>query len=279
MYRPHWAEIWPEISRRLEGRERILIALDLDGTLAPITEWPRDARIPEETRILLRKLSLLPLVTVAVVSGRALADVRERVGLDRLTYCGNHGFEIEGPEFVWRSAEARAHRPSLARAVAQLRLETAVMPGVIVEDKGLTASVHWRMASNEDRQVLGPLVIAAVERNPGLRITHGKAVWELRPQVSGSKGTAVCHLLERAGMVPADAIFLGDDETDESAFRELRDGVTLRVGDSITTAAQFHARDVVDIAGFLLWLFVSLSGRPAGARLSATTTFPKATAA
>lgn len=249
---PHWTTQWKAIATRLSTRSRLLLACDFDGTLAPIVARPEDAALPEATRDLLRKLMLCPGLTLAFVSGRSLADLWDRIGIEGATYCGNHGLEIEGPGFSWTNPEALLRGPAMAAAVAALRRETAGMDGVIIEDKGLTATVHWRLASADDREALRPLVAQAVEKHPGLRIAHGKAVWELHPRVNWDKGTTLYQLLSRAALKGADALFLGDDVGDESAFRALPDGLTLRVGEPTETAARFQARDVLDAADFLL---------------------------
>jgi trehalose 6-phosphate phosphatase len=244
MSTPHWKDHWHDIAAQLASRRRLLLACDFDGTLAPIAARPEEAVLPEGMRTLLEKFAAWPGVTLAFVSGRALGDVRTR----------------EGPDFAWTSPEAIQRRSAVGAAVAELRSATAGMSGVLIEDKGLTATVHWRMASEESREALRPLVATAVESHAGLRLGHGKAVWELRPRVSWDKGAALRHLLIRARLERGSALFLGDDETDESAFRTLADGVTVRVGEPAATAARYRARDVSDAAGFLFCLFAARTG-------------------
>ena len=275
---PHWAHHWEEIAAHLSARRRLLLACDFDGTLAPITARPENAVLPEAMRALLHRFARCPGITLAIVSGRALADVRARVGIEAAIYCGNHGLEIEGPDFSWTHPEAAQRRCAMAAAVAALRRDTAELDGVLVEDKGLTATVHWRLASDEARETLRPLIAQAVEGQSGLRLAHGKAVWELRPRVDWDKGAALRHLLVRENLERADALFLGDDEADESAFRALPDGITLRVGEPGATAARFCARDVSEAAGFLFCLFASRTGRSVAPQRSIIP-FPAAAAA
>lgn len=261
---PHWSDRWTQIKEQLHSRPRVLLACDFDGTVAPIVAHPDEARLLDGLRALLRQLSQNGGVTLAMVSGRALEDVRERVGIEGIFYCGNHGLEIEGPGITWSSADAHAHRPEMADALAVLRRQSAGIEGVIVEDKGLTASIHWRLVPDENRDALREMVDAAVQSHPGLRLAYGKAVWEIRPRVDWNKGAAVRHLLKRCALTTADAICLGDDDTDESAFRAVPDGVTLRVGASASTTARFLLNDVSDTAAFLFCVL--------GARLGASST-------
>jgi len=262
MYKPpHWSERWKQIEEQLRTRPRVLLACDFDGTVAPIAARPDEAHLPEEMRTLLRQLATYGGLTLAMVSGRALHDVRQRVGLEGIFYCGNHGLEIEGPDLTWSSADAQAHRTELADALMVLRRQSSDIEGVIIEDKGLTGTVHWRLVPDDCRDRLREMVGAAVQSHSGLRLAYGKAVWEIRPRVAWNKGAAVRHLLKRVALSTADTICLGDDDTDESAHRALPDGVTLRVGACATTAARFRLNDVKDTAAFLFCVL--------GARLSA----------
>jgi trehalose 6-phosphate phosphatase len=255
---PHWSERWKQIEEQLRSRPRVLLACDFDGTVAPIVARPDEAQLPAEMRALLRQLATRGGVTLAMVSGRALEDVRQRVGIEGIFCCGNHGLEIDGPDTTWSSADAHAHRPELADAMALLRRQSAGIEGVIIEDKGLTGTGHWRLVPDESRDALREMVGAAVQSHSGLRLAYGKAVWEIRPRVDWNKGAAIRHLLKRLALTTADTICLGDDDTDESSFRALPDGVTLRVGASATSTARFLLNDVADTAAFL---FCVLSAR------------------
>ena len=132
---PAWADGW-----RRTGR--LVLLLDFDGTLAPIVERPEMAGMPDATRRALERLMAMPGVEVAVVSGRGLADVRDRAAIPGIAYAGNHGMEIHGPGVERIHPEAEAARPLLEEA--RRRVESAIggVPGAWVEDKQLTLSVH-----------------------------------------------------------------------------------------------------------------------------------------
>lgn len=266
------------VAARLAGRP-LAVLLDVDGTLAPIVSRPEEAAVPPETRRVVAALAALPDVRVALVSGRAAADARRMVGVANVWVIGNHGFEMVSPDGEelaqpelepWRSAIARA-----ARRIAPL---LAPVPGVLLEDKGWTLSVHYRLA---DPTVV-PRLVESVERvaEPlGLRVSRGKMVVEVRPDVRVDKGTAVLRLVTELGALPrrenevaedddgaaasgncGSVVYVGDDRTDEDAFRALRSrsarAVTVRVthGEEKATAAEFSVEDPAAVRSFLEWL-------------------------
>jgi trehalose 6-phosphate phosphatase len=212
---PAWTEAW-----RRTGR--LVLLLDFDGTLAPIVARPEMAAIPRETRAALERLMDLPGVTAAVVSGRGLADVRERAAIPDIAYAGNHGMEIEGAGLHRIHPEALAARPELEAVAARIGGALAGIDGAFVEDKGLTLSIHYRTAAEADHARVRDSVHAAADGRPELHVTEGKMVLEVRPRVDWNKGRAVIFLLEQM-RPPAGTpvLYLGDDRTDEDAFRAL----------------------------------------------------------
>jgi trehalose 6-phosphate phosphatase len=162
---------------------RAAIMLDVDGVLAPIVERPEDSRVPDETREEVRRLAG-KYALVACVSGRAGNDARRLVGLDEVTYVGEHGLELDPSAPAWRGA---------MRAFA----DTVEWP---VEDKGLTLSFHYRGVADEQRAEQFLLEVAERARNAGLRPRFGRKVLEVRPPLDASKGTAVRSLLDERGL-------------------------------------------------------------------------------
>jgi trehalose 6-phosphate phosphatase len=210
-----WADAWSRTGR-------LVLLLDFDGTLAPIVERPELAAMPEATRDGLSRLMARPGVEVAVVSGRGLADVRERAAIPGIAYAGNHGMEIHGPGVDRIHPEAAAARPVLERAAAALGAALHGIPGAFVEDKVLTLSVHHRLTPRDRVAEVHALVRKVVEPLPGVHLTEGKEVLEVRPNVDWNKGKAVLFLLEQ--MRPptgTPVLYFGDDRTDEDAFRAL----------------------------------------------------------
>ncbi len=202
----------------------MLVALDFDGTLSPIVARPEDAALLPAAAAALRRLAARSDTVVAIVSGRGLDDVRERVGLAGIYYAGNHGFEIEGPAVDRVHPAAAEARPALEAAAAALARSLADEPGTEVEDKGWTLSIHYRRAQREGAEARVRAAVSGAAARTGLRVTEGKKVFEVRPDVDWDKGAATRFLLDTVapdGALPA--IFVGDDRTDEDAFVVVRD--------------------------------------------------------
>ncbi|WP_313696177.1 trehalose-phosphatase [Halorarum halobium] len=243
----------PALGNRLASAPGILCCLDFDGTLAPIVEDPADAELLPAARAALERLAGDPTVTVAVVSGRSLADLRERVDVADVVHAGNHGLELDEGSASTVDPEAVARRPAVEAAVARLRAELDGVPGCIVEDKGVTASVHYRRTPDEHVPTVREAAREAAAATDGLRLTEGKRVLELRPDVPGGKDRAVRRLREHHP--DALPLFVGDDVTDEDAFRALpTEGVAVLVGDREDTAASIRVPAPDDAAAFLHWV-------------------------
>ena len=218
--------------RRAHGR--LLLALDFDGTLAPIVPHPEDARILPAAGHALRRLAERRDTLVAIVSGRGLDDVRARVREDGVFFAGNHGFEIEGPGVRHRLDEAERLRPELRALSDRLRHELSDIEGAEIEDKGITLSVHYRRVEDADTAARVRRATVREAERSGLRATHGKRVVEIRPPLDWHKGRAVEFLLDALGggerLYP---VFIGDDVTDEDAFLAVRrfGGLAVLIGD------------------------------------------------
>lgn len=238
----------------------LLLGLDFDGTLAPIVPRPEDAALLPAAHAALAAIAARADTHIAVVSGRSLADLRRRVVLDRVYYAGNHGLEIEGPEVHRVHEEAVAARGTLEPLARRLEKELSEIDGVIVEDKGLTLSVHYRMVDDAAEGArVRDAVHACAGAYPGIRLTDGKKVVEIRPDVDWNKGRAFRFLREtleeRFGRGPA--VFIGDDRTDEDAFRELGEmDCSIIVGDppQHESIAQTALRSPDEVAVFLRML-------------------------
>lgn len=250
-----WAEAW-------HASGALILLLDFDGTLAPIVARPEMAGMPKRTRRALDSLMVLSGVTVAVVSGRGLADVRERAAIPGIAYAGNHGMEIEGAGLHRIHPEAAAARPELEEAAREIGYVLGAIDGAFVEDKGLTLSIHYRQAAERKAEVRNAVNGAAGGR-PGLKVTEGKMVLEVRPRVEWDKGRAVLFLLDQM-RPPAGApvLYLGDDRTDEDAFRALEgwspsaEGVLIADPLPVESAARSYLRDPAEVGE----LFEALAG-------------------
>lgn len=232
-----WVRLQTRLSRAdLEGA-KLLVGLDFDGTLAKIVESPEKAALSPETRRSLSALSRCPDTRVAILSGRELGDVKRMVGLSGLYYCGSHGLEIEGPGIRWVHPRAGGVGRSILRG---LESDLREFPGAFIERKRLGAAVHYRRVL---RSALRPLRDRIRARLAGLgdrlRFIHGKMTFDLRPDVRWNKGHALEAIRKQ---LPGGwrAVFVGDDATDEEAFRTIgARALTVRIGRVNASAAQF----------------------------------------
>ena len=225
---------------QINAAPHVALFLDFDGTLAPIVERPQDAHLPDGVREALRNLATDFRFTVAIVSGRELADLQKRVNLSELIYAGNHGLEISGPGLTFHAPAVEATLPPL---LDRLRLALAGIPGAEVEDKNLTASVHYRRVAAASWTAVERIVRELVPPDSPYVIHIGKMVFEIRPRVQWNKGAAVLWIVQQLGLAQALAIYIGDDTTDEDAFAVLPDAVTIRVGPPIPSAARYFLPD------------------------------------
>jgi alpha,alpha-trehalase len=240
--------------RRLAKRRRVAVFLDYDGTLTPIVRRPEDAVMSEETRRVVRALA--QRFTVAVVSGRDLADVQSRVSIEGITYSGSHGFEIAiGDGRVLESEEVIRYLPALDAAERELMFVLAGIPGAQVERKRFSVAAHYRNVDDDRRSEVTQLVDQVLENHPDLRMTRGKMVFDLQPALEWDKGAAFLWIIRALGLDSCETlpIYVGDDITDEDAFREIQPrgiGVLVREGVR-TTAAQYAVESTDEVRQFL----------------------------
>lgn len=243
-----------ELEPRVAAAPQIALFLDFDGTISRIVPVPTDAVLEKEIRSILKNLIARPDVHVSIVSGRAIPDLRARVGLNNVIYVGNHGLEIEGDSICFREPQAEALRRELRSLSLQLKLALSDTDGLEVEDKGLTLSVHFRRVNEHLHDWVRSVTFSTVSRWRSFVCREGKMVLEIRPEVDWHKGYAIKWILREVlpfGSVP---IYLGDDLTDEDAFSAICEGITIRVGASADTRAQYVAPDVHAVGQFLEWL-------------------------
>ena len=227
-------------------KQSLLVMLDYDGTLAPIAARPELARLTDARKRVLARLVRAPGVTVAVVTGRSLSDIESLLGVPGLVISANHGFEMSrsGKVFFPCGGGFRRHFKGLAR---DLQSALDGVQGALVECKGFSVAVHYRLVSRKrwgevERAVRR--VSLPCRKRFGWKVTGGKRVWEVRPAGRWNKGDAVLWIWNRfaPGSFP---IYIGDDETDEDAFAALRKkGLTVLVGRRGRSAAACRMADV-----------------------------------
>jgi trehalose 6-phosphate phosphatase len=258
---PHALRDTGTLVERMAGK-RVAVFLDYDGTLTPIVDRPEDAVISESMREVVRGLARR--CTVCVVSGRDRPVVQQLMGVDDLVVAGSHGFDIWDPGSGTLEHEASQGFEELLEGVtARVKEEAGRFDGTAVEEKKASVAIHYRQVPSEHHEEIGRFVEAILGDHPDeLKVTPGKMVYELQPKLDWHKGKAVLHLIDVLGLDSEDVapVYLGDDVTDEDAFRALAGGrgVGIFVGDAEdpevagrTTAARFVLHSVDDVERFL----------------------------
>lgn len=250
------------ISRRAEGK-RMAVFLDYDGTLSPIVETPDRAVMPGEMREAVIELSRH--CPVGVISGRDLLDVQDKVRIDSIVYAGSHGFEIAGPKGLRVENTVGAEfLPALDKAEKELSRKLGSLQGLLVERKKFAIAVHYRLVDPERAEEVERAVAEVAARYPGLRTASGKMIFELQPDIDWHKGKALLALLDALQLAGEDTLplYIGDDVTDEDAFRSLQGrGIGIVVRDTPRETAAAYRLKNPDEVRELLRRLVPLCGR------------------
>lgn len=246
----HLLNVWPSVRARLFRAGRILLLFDYDGTLTPIAARPEDALLPEQARERLTALAAHRRCIAGIVSGRSLADLSALAGIPGLIHAGNHGMEIRGPGLDFTHPQAIAAREVLDQVHAALADALAHIPGVLVEHKGLTLSVHYRGAPEPLAGGVSSVVTEIAEpyvASGQLRLTRGKMVAEVRPAIPWDKGKAIEKIREGFAGHPL-PVYFGDDQTDEDGFRAAQGmgGLAVFVGEPRQGTLALHQLDSPD---------------------------------
>jgi alpha,alpha-trehalase len=231
-------------------RERELIFfLDYDGTLSPIVERPELAVMPDDTRELVRKLSQNH--TVAVVSGRQREDVQNFVKIDGIFYAGSHGFDIVGPNMKMVQPQAEAAIPVIDELIDHFKKELKGLEGVLVEEKKFSVAVHYRLAKDKNFPKIEETVRDAVKGREKIKLMSGKKVFEILPDIHWNKGEAIRWIIKalKLSWENASVIYIGDDTTDEDAFRMLRTrGTGILVSEKVReSTADFYVKSTEEV--------------------------------
>lgn len=201
-------------------------------------------------------------VSLAIISGRALADLMSRVPLPEVIFAGNHGLEIRGLGLDGERSQATMLKPRLAALTARIQELAAGVPGLHIENKGLSLTVHLRNVPAAFHPAVSSAVQQAGESDAAFKLQHGNMVQEFLPDIGWDKGAALKQIAARLGLPGCAAFYAGDDTTDESVFTALPTGLTVRVGGDAPTAARWTARDPADVLRLLDGIARSRRGSP-----------------
>lgn len=237
----------------------LYLFLDYDGTLTPIAGTPDKAIIPQRTKRLLDLLSKKKNCRIAVISGRALADIKKRIGLKNVIYSGNHGFQIGGPKIKHGLPVSSEYKKALLRIKTQLKEKLSGTKGTFIEDKGFSLALHFRLVDKGGlsfvKTTFCKSIVPYLVKNK-IKIRSGKKVLEVMPPVDWDKGKVVLWLLtkqilafKKKNIFP---VYIGDDVTDEDAFRALKGkGLTIFVGKPGNSKADYYLKNAEEVVKFM----------------------------
>jgi len=250
----HLFEDWETIQTRIQQAQTLFLFLDYDGTLTPIVSRPELALCPAEIKRHLVNMRDLPNVRLGIISGRSLEDLRKKVGVPGITYVGNHGLEIESPDGRQKKMLSPVRKRELKRITRNVQNVLKQIPKILFEAKGPILSVHYRNVSRKSVARISQALNEELEKAKGRwKMALGKMVFEIRPDVDFDKGKAVREILKTVPSPGLLAIYLGDDRTDEDAFRVLKgQGVSVLIGpEGFSSEADFFLRNSDEVQEFL----------------------------
>ncbi len=244
-----------EITDYIHPRSHLVLGLDFDGTLVPIQDISSSVFLENKMRTLLDVLSKKENITIAIISGRSLDDLIEKVGLDNVVYAGNHGLNIRGPGLRKIDVKALQKQPILEKAFGLCKNLTRKFPDIFIEDKTLTFAIHYRNLNLKKTHELHSSLKSIVSELGDLVIKTGKCIFEIYPAVETNKYTALSWVTSQIGNdTNIGKIYLGDDDTDEDVFRSLKDGIGVNVGQKENSCSNYFLRDPIEVEEFLSWL-------------------------
>ncbi|KAF5776114.1 putative trehalose-phosphatase [Helianthus annuus] len=264
---PSALETFDEMIVRAKGK-KIVVFLDYDGTLSNIVPNPDEAFMSKKMRRVVSEVARC--FPTAIISGRSRDKVYGFVKLDDIYYAGSHGLDIAAPfqcqnrpvdkngEEVVRFQPAQIYQPLIYKILDVLKEETNDIKGVMLENNKFCVSVHFRHVSDKDFPVLEEVVKSLVDDLGEFRLSEGKKVFEIRPDIEWDKGHALEYLLETLGYGSSNdvlPIYIGDDRTDEDAFKAIKKrgkGYSIVVSTSPKdTMASYSLRSPSDVKKFL----------------------------
>ncbi len=249
------------LEEKIKKSEKIIFFLDYDGTITPIRKKPQFARIGKRARGVLKELSEKKWAEIFILTGRSIRDVRKLAGLRTINCIGNHGIEIEGKNISYKYAPALKMVPVINKIHAILKRKIR-QKGTVLENKTYTLSLHYRASDKKDipsiKKSFMHVTAPFIERGY-IKVTKGKKVLEVRPDINWNKGLGLLWVLSKKTGKKYLPICIGDDITDEDAFSALgKKGITIFVSNSKRkTKARYRLKDPGEVLSFLKWIMLN----------------------
>jgi len=244
---------WDRLRNGISSASSVVLFIDYDGTIVPIQPRPELAKLQSETVDLIQSILRKPNFFVCIVTGRSIENIRNLVKIDDVSFIGNHGFEIWRKGKHWIHPAANKNRLPLTRVARELKKVTEHIDGIAIENKVFTVSIHFRNVARRYEAQIKRAITQVVGLNDTMfTITAGKRVYEIRPDIGWDKGKGVMRWLHISRLQKPLVIYIGDDRTDEDAFRAIRDeGITISVGYRRKSLAQYYLRNDRGVLVFL----------------------------
>lgn len=247
---------WSDVSKKVSRARYVLLCADFDGTITPIKPRPQEAYLGQQLHLLLNNISRNRYFFVGIISGRALRDLRQKVGIKGIIFAGNHGLELSYKQKIFIYPPAKRFIPVISAISRKLAEYLIPFPQAILENKRLSVSLHYRLVKKQKLprlkkiffQILRPYI-----DSQKVKLTYGKKVWEVRPPIEWDKGKAILWLLKRLRPKRMLPVYIGDDVTDEDAFRAVNmiKGISIFVGKKKGSSARYYLRSIKETRRFL----------------------------
>ena len=252
----HLFNDWNHIKNLITQNDPFLL-LDYDGTLTPLRNTPDEAILAVKTRRLIESLSKLDNCKVSIVSGRSVKNLKQFAPCKNVIYIGNHGFETQDAKSNCNVALTKDVKYALWLTHKRLYETLSDISGIIIENKKFSLSVHYRLVSPANLRKIQATVREIMRecvRLDQLSLFYGKNVIEIRPTGDWNKGWAAKKVLSKYnGFMP---VCIGDDVTDEDMFSSFKGcGISIRVGKSIKSSADYYVDNVSEVQHFLDCVF------------------------
>jgi len=249
-----------EVKSYLKYQNSIIILSDFDGTLSPIYNRPEKAHLPLKTKEILMRLTRKKNVHFGIISGRQIEDLENKIGMDNIIYGGIHGLEGFINNEPYYFPVKKMYLEALVDVKEKLQQMVNIFPGSFIEEKKAVFSIHYR---NIDKKLTSSFehvfksIVSPYQDDSLVKIIAGKKVYDILPDVAWEKGSfaeLIIGTITKADKEPPPTIFIGDDESDEDAFKKLSDGICIRVGKSENSSAKFFLKNTREVFKFLYWL-------------------------
>jgi len=251
-----------EILGKIKSHEKVLLCMDHDGTIAEVITTLIASRITKSMRNTLHSLSQNTRIHLAIISGRTIDNLREVVNIksDNIFYAGNHGFEIEGAGINYTFNDKDALE-KIRVITEEMDKKFSNVDGLVFEKKIFTTSFIWSAVTPEKQESIRNEILEALQKYKDIRIVEGKKLFNIRPDVNINKGIAINiignHFYKNGWRKHITVIYIGDDNSDEDAFKILEDkdiGIVVNEIPPEDTNAGYYLKSVKEVEDFLKWV-------------------------